>query len=185
MGAPDHITAATPAGPPRPEAGPLPRLTGPRAPRPFSSRAGRAPPPPPRELAAAAVRHCRRRSSSRPPRPPPPWPAPPAASPPRAAASRAAAGAHRRRPQASARPLPLLRRRTSARDPADLVLHADLRSKIQTSRSKSRNCRSMCSCSWLRNFASVAPIHAYSISKCSSQRVHHYIPLHHFHLSSS
>ena len=41
------------------------------------------------------------------------------------------------------------------------------------------------SCSSHRNFASVAPIHAYSTSKCSSQRVHHFIPLHHFHLSSS
>ena len=45
--------------------------------------------------------------------------------------------------------------------------------------------RSICSCLWPRNFASVAPFWAYSISKCSRQRVHHFIALHHFHLSSS
>ena len=42
-----------------------------------------------------------------------------------------------------------------------------------------------CPCSSCRNFASVAPFCACSISKCSSQRVHHLISLHHFHLSSS
>ena len=33
--------------------------------------------------------------------------------------------------------------------------------------------------------APVTPICAYSISKCSSRRVHHFISLHHFHLCSS
>ena len=33
--------------------------------------------------------------------------------------------------------------------------------------------------------ASVAPFWAYNISKCSSQRAHHFISLRHFHLSSS
>ena len=33
--------------------------------------------------------------------------------------------------------------------------------------------------------ASVASICTYNISKCSSRRVNHFIPLHHFHLSSS
>ena len=40
-------------------------------------------------------------------------------------------------------------------------------------------------CSSCRSFVSVAPFWAYSISKCSSQRAHHFISLHHFHLSSS
>ena len=35
------------------------------------------------------------------------------------------------------------------------------------------------------NFLTVAPIRGYSISKCLSQRLHHFISLHHFHLSSS
>ena len=35
------------------------------------------------------------------------------------------------------------------------------------------------------NSLTVTPIHACSISKCSSRRVHHFISLHHFHLSSS
>ena len=45
--------------------------------------------------------------------------------------------------------------------------------------------QSRCPCSRPRNFASVDLIHAYSILKCSPQRVHHFIPLYHFHLSSS
>ena len=39
-------------------------------------------------------------------------------------------------------------------------------------------------CSSHHNSTSVAPIHACSISKCSSRRLHHFISLHHSHLSS-
>ena len=45
--------------------------------------------------------------------------------------------------------------------------------------------RSIYPCSSCYNFAYVAPFWAYSISKCSPQRVHHFISLHHFHSSSS
>ena len=186
-----HLTRTNPELPRRPAAAPRHsaratcRPTSPRARRPRSlirapaahpaAAAARAPPArgrPPRSRWVLAAAFISRRPATSPAPPVVPW--------------------LRRRPDLTG---PLLPRPPSTSSSSPAALRRDpccieIRAKNPRSggpistKSPSFPCFK-CPCSSCRNFASVAPFWAYSISKCSSQRAHHFISLHHFHLSSS